>query len=74
MADRPTIHVQLSPRATGDECPEANCCGRLFAYKSVPNGEVRIRYLKCDTCRKVPESNKQRVPEAFIARRRKRSE
>lgn len=70
---RPTISVTLSTVRSGDDCPECNCQGRLYAYTSRAQGSMRVRYLKCDLCSKLPEFNQERIPESLIRHRQKRS-
>ena len=69
---RPTISVRLSKVRSGDDCPEHECSGRLYAYTSRPHGNMRVRYLKCDVCSKLPEFNQERIPEELIRHRRRR--
>ena len=51
---------------SGDQCPKC-FRGRLFVESSKPRGHVRVRYLKCDHCRRP--AGKEIVPESSIRRR-----
>lgn len=42
----------------GDRCPIHGCCGSIVVYNSQSTGGWRIRYLRCNTCKKCPRNNK----------------
>ena len=42
----------------GDRCPEKGCGGSIVVYNSQGRGGWRIRYLRCNACKKCPVNNK----------------
>jgi hypothetical protein len=48
----------------GDPCPREACVGVLGVYstKVIEEANVRVRYLRCNSCKARPTANQQVVP------------
>ena len=54
---------------SGDRCQMPGCDGRFTTYSTRVVGDVRIRYLHCNTCGYKPLENKLIIPLRYAPRR-----
>lgn len=54
---------------SGDRCPMPECEGRITTYSTRVVGEVRVRYIGCNTCTYKPLGNKLIIPLRYAPRR-----
>lgn len=59
---------------TGDPCLVIGCNGNLKVYKTevIESAKCRRRFLRCNTCKHVPDDNVIAIPLQYAPRRPRR--